>query len=220
LLTHDAPALSNGENARVRRWAFALLTRAFESVAAVLARYLTGPGSENLSEEQLDEARALVRLQEIAVHQVYFASEAYAKPQAQREEQFDDDGADTRAAGVARFASESEHLLRLMCRCRLSAVAYDVLGTLQHLRSADPRRIFLLIGEVVQSAAADAFQFELLAADRVVEIVEQYLAEYRGLFRNDPELIQTLMDLLDRFVEAGWPKATALTYRLDEVFRG
>ena len=80
--------------------------------------------------------------------------------------------------------------------------------------------MFLLMGELVQSAAADAFHFESLAVDRVVEIVEQYLAEYRGLFRNDPQLVQTLMDLLDRFVGAGWPKATALTYRLDEVFRG
>lgn len=34
-----------------------------------------------------------------------------------------------------------------------------------------------------------------------------------------PELRNALLDVLDMFVEAGWPQATRLTYRLDEVFR-
>ena len=52
-----------------------------------------------------------------------------------------------------------------------------------------------------------------------MSIVEQYLAERRELFRNNAALRNTLLDVLDRFVEAGWPKATRLTFRLSEVFR-
>jgi hypothetical protein len=71
----------------------------------------------------------------------------------------------------------------------------------------------------VGSAKRDGIQYEMLTADLVVQIVEQYLAEYPFLFRDDSKLQNHLLDLLDTFVDAGWPKATVLTYRLDEVFR-
>ena len=57
-----------------------------------------------------------------------------------------------------------------------------------------------------------------MATDLVVEIVEQYLADRRDLFL-DAEMRGILLSVLDRFVEAGWPKATRLTFRLSEVFR-
>jgi hypothetical protein len=58
-----------------------------------------------------------------------------------------------------------------------------------------------------------------LAADLVVKLVEQYLAEYRALLREDAECRRTLIEILDVFVQAGWPTARRLTYRLEEIFR-
>jgi hypothetical protein len=63
------------------------------------------------------------------------------------------------------------------------------------------------------------YQFEQMAADLVVRLVERYLAEYRELLQNDPKCRQALVELLDTFVRAGWPAARQLTYRLEEIFR-
>jgi hypothetical protein len=49
--------------------------------------------------------------------------------------------------------------------------------------------------------------------------VERYLADCRHLFRENPSAREALLDILDIFVSAGWPGATRLTYRLNEVFR-
>ena len=57
------------------------------------------------------------------------------------------------------------------------------------------------------------------AAGLVVEIVEQYLAEYRPLLREDTKCRQALIEVLDLFVQAGWPSARRITYRLEDIFR-
>jgi len=50
-------------------------------------------------------------------------------------------------------------------------------------------------------------------------LVEQYLAEYPGLFRTNEECKKALIEALDLFVKVGWPAARRLTYRLDDLFR-
>ena len=43
--------------------------------------------------------------------------------------------------------------------------------------------------------------------------------EYRSLLQEDTECRIALRKTLDAFVEAGWPSAQQLSYRLDEIFR-
>jgi hypothetical protein len=45
------------------------------------------------------------------------------------------------------------------------------------------------------------------------------LAEHRTLLQQDPECSQTLVEMLDIFVRAGWLSAHRLTYGLDEIYR-
>jgi hypothetical protein len=64
-----------------------------------------------------------------------------------------------------------------------------------------------------------AYQYDSLAADLMVKVIERYLAEYRYLFREDPEARNLLLSILDIFVTAGWPSARQLSYGLEEIFR-
>lgn len=68
-----------------------------------------------------------------------------------------------------------------------------------------------------QSPAAHEgeYQLESFAIDLVVRIVERYLADHRDLFRDDERRRDALIQVLDIFVEAGWPEAYRLTYQLD-----
>jgi hypothetical protein len=83
----------------------------------------------------------------------------------------------------------------------------------------DPRAVFLTAGKVVRSSANSGYQFEQMAADLVVQLVERYLAEYRDLLQNDDGCRTVLVELLDTFVKAGWSNARRLTYRLQEIYR-
>jgi len=85
--------------------------------------------------------------------------------------------------------------------------------------SFDPIGVFLRIGRVVQGGKKDSYQYESLAVDLMVRLVERYLAEHRALLRENGECRQTLLEILDTFVQAGWRSARRLTYRLEEIFR-
>lgn len=216
LMSSDDDKLSGDENTRVRRWAFHLLRRAFESTNQQLTALLK-ISDEELTEDQKSQMQTLAGLEDRFVHEVYFASEAF---EAKKQGESSIDLHDERRKRLERFASEADEVLEAFCQTGLTNVAYTVLQTLQHLRHANPRRIFLLVGQLLRSSTGDYVQHESIVADRVVELVEQYLAEERGQFRKDSEMLETLMDLLDLFVDAGWPKAMLLTYRLDEAIRG
>jgi len=83
----------------------------------------------------------------------------------------------------------------------------------------DPRGVFLLIHRVVLAGQQTGYQYESLAADFIVQLVERYLAEYRTLLQEDVDCRRALIEVLDMFVKAGWPSARRLAYHLEEIFR-
>jgi hypothetical protein len=58
-----------------------------------------------------------------------------------------------------------------------------------------------------------------MAVDLLVKVTETYLAEHRLLLQKDQRSREELIDILETFVEAGWPSARRLSYRLEEIFR-
>lgn len=58
---------------------------------------------------------------------------------------------------------------------------------------------------------------EAMGSDIFVRIVGQCLADHRDIFREE-ERRRALVDCLDAFIEAGWPSARRLIYRLPELF--
>ena len=73
----------------------------------------------------------------------------------------------------------------------------------------DPTQVFLRIEKIVNVARSGRYQFESLAVDLMVKMIERYLAEYRGTFQS-AECRRALVVSLDIFVDAGWPKARAV----------
>jgi hypothetical protein len=57
-----------------------------------------------------------------------------------------------------------------------------------------------------------------MAMGEVVKLVESILADYRNKVQEEAS-IKNLLELLDAFVEAGWPDALNLVWRLDEIYR-
>jgi len=58
-----------------------------------------------------------------------------------------------------------------------------------------------------------------MAVDLLVEVIERYLAEQRNLLQEDLQCREELIDILETFVNAGWPSARRLSYRMEEIFR-
>jgi signal recognition particle GTPase len=147
--------------------------------------------------------------------EIYFASGAYKakeknQPEGQQEPQLEK---------MELFYKKTGPILDELADIGLASVTHHLLETLEFLVPIDPRGMFLRIGRLLKAGQQGGYQYESLAADLVVKLVEGYLADHRALLRNDSECRQVLIDVLDIFVKVGWPSARRLTYRLEEIFR-
>ena len=118
-----------------------------------------------------------------------------------------------------RFYEETSDILDELTEIKFASIVHHLLQILEFFIPVDPEGVFLRIGKVVHAGQEGGYQYESMGADLLVRIVERYLAEYRALLQRDDSCLQTLIDVLDVFVQAGWPSARRLTYRLEEIFR-
>jgi len=58
-----------------------------------------------------------------------------------------------------------------------------------------------------------------VGADCFVEVIGHFLADHRELFLTDEIRRRNLIACLDTFMQAGWPAARRLLYRLPELLQ-
>ena len=195
---------------RLRRNAQRLALEFVEASALVIDRYTAmDPASRTDGDHQA--ARAAAHLLDNVGDQLYFSSGAFrANPGEQPT------GLVT-AESKKTFLDETAELLRRIGDVGTPHTIYYLIDLLASLRLADPPRVFDLVAHALLDAGRmHGFQFESLGADRFVEVVGIFLADHRDIF-NDPSRRAKLIECLDAFVEAGWPKARRLLYRLPEL---
>jgi hypothetical protein len=84
--------------------------------------------------------------------------------------------------------------------------------------ACDPTEVLHLTRLAVEGAQGAGYAFDPMAAEEVTGIVETILADHRETAR-DGQPLEDLMRILDIFVQAGWPEAQRLVWRLEELFR-
>jgi hypothetical protein len=145
--------------------------------------------------------------------QLFFASGAHS----------DSDEPKLDTTQTRRFWLESGPLLRALAGELHPHTAYHLIETFEYLLPYAPREIFLLAAQSIRSASVAGFQNESLAAGEVVKLVQRVLADHRDIFQSgggqESECLGALLEVLDLFVEAGWPQARQLTHRLEEIYR-
>lgn len=202
----------------VRLRAFDLITHLLRSAREGLGQLEVAHGDTPFNawpEPDQKSVRSLASLIDNIGNQIYFASGTF-------------DGKKQGGAGGEgpltpekrkRFYLEAGPILDELADVGFPSVAHHLLETLGAFIPLDPRGVFLRIGQVVRGGRKGGYQYESLAADLMVTLVERYLAEYRVLLRENDDCQRTLLEVLDIFVQAGWPSARRLTYRLEEIFR-
>ena len=201
----------------VRQRALDLLQRLLHSTRESLQKLeacYSGTHFNNWSSDDQETAKSLWRLIDSIGSEIYFASGAYdAKDRATR-------GVSGEVSPQSRrFYEEAGTILDELTKVPIPRVTHHLLETLEYFIPVDPRGVFLRIHQVIMSAQKGGYQYESLAANLIVRLIERYLAEHRELLQQDVECRKALIEILDVFVDAGWPSARKLTYRLEEIFR-
>lgn len=193
---------------KLRKSAQALASEIVEVTSAGLESFFAIPNDKK-TEAGRDSAGVCAKLLDHVGDQLYYSSGANA-----------DAGQEVGLFSVATkmaFLRDMAPTLRRIGDFGTPHTIYHLIELLDFLRSADPESVFDLIAHALLDAGQrHGYQFESLATDRFVAVVGVYLADHRDIFK-DLERREKLIACLDVFVEAGWPKARRLLYRLPEL---
>jgi hypothetical protein len=96
--------------------------------------------------------------------------------------------------------------------------AHQFIQLLRGSIACDPAEVLHLTRLAIDGARGAGYAFDPMAAQEVTAVVETMLADHREAVRVGQPL-DDLMLVLDAFVQAGWPEAQRLVWRLEELFR-
>ena len=206
-LTYGSIAQPNPEHEALRFRAWALMERILRSTHAATLKLLSQNTSTPLAEDEQKRLRGLARLVDSMGHDLYAASGASDAKHIRSVEE------------KKRFLSEAGPLLDELTEFNYPSLIHRLLEMFDFLAPVDPPSVFLRIGRIVLTGRQNGYQYESFGADLIIRIVERYLAEFRGVLRENGEYRRILIEILDIFVKVGWPQARQLTYRMEEIFR-
>lgn len=204
----DSPG--DSQEAAIRARAIELSRILLESAGSALHVHVSRLGQSD-NDSIMKRARSTAQIIDGIASDLYFASGAYEVHK----------GAEPRISSdrLDRLYRETAPLLNLLGDVPIANVTHHVLETLSVCIPFDPKGVFLRIAHTINAGKGGDYQLDSLGATLVVKLLERYLAEHRTLLQTDSECQKALIQILDIFVNAGWPEAHRLTYGLGEIFR-
>jgi hypothetical protein len=202
---------ASGENkdVSIRRRCQALAAQVVETTASNLEEFLQQPAAKQT--ELAARGKAFAKLLDQASNEFYYSSGALKNQ---------DNQAQLASLEWKReFLRENAKTFFRVGQAGTPHTIYYLLELLQFLTPADPGTVFDLASNALLSAGRKhGFQFESLGANRFVALIGLFLADHRDLFVDEGRR-KTLVECLDAFVEAGWPSARRLLYRLPDLIQ-
>ncbi|MEK4058504.1 MULTISPECIES: ATP-binding protein [Paenibacillus] len=204
------------EYASIRKRSWDILLQILQEVKVECQSLVEqAPKDDVLSKELQQKHSDIIEIVDAANMAVYFSSGAHDKKNGE-------DGSVSNSFDFERvkvFFTEADKVLDELADFSIPGVTHHLLQTLEFLVPVDPVAIFMRIVRTIRVGQSGEYQLESMGADLLVRLIERYMAEYRIVFRDNPDCLQSLIEVLDIFVKAGWSSAQRLTYRMEEIFR-
>ncbi|MEP1521287.1 hypothetical protein [Ascidiaceihabitans sp.] len=189
--------------------------RAIDLTSQIVRKSSEGLKAHNMAgeptSEQIEVAREDAKLLDTACMQIYFSVGASDSKKTQ------DQPISEKNLGV--FFEEITPTLEQIGDHATPHTIYYLLQLLEFLLPVDPPRSFDLIARALKGGGRQSgYQYESMGADLLVRLLGIFLADHKELFECDARRA-ALIDCLEIFMDAGWPSARRLLYRLPELIQ-
>ncbi|MBR0840482.1 ATP-binding protein [Bradyrhizobium liaoningense] len=195
----------------IRHQAIGFADMVSQRTADILVPYFA---QQTHSKEEDNEAIAASRILHHLLNQFYFSSGAFRDAGGSK-----DDAGLTSIDARRQFLEESKAVIERVASVGTPDTVHYLIDLLEFLMDANPEGVFDLSAQALLGPGrSHGYQYESLGVNRAVTLIGRFLADHRELFE-DPGRRQTLVKCLDLFIEAGWPSARRLLYRLPELLQ-
>ncbi|MBB2157692.1 hypothetical protein HLH33_15465 [Gluconacetobacter diazotrophicus] len=195
------------KDAGLRQRSRELVSTIVDAANARLAVLISVP---NRDADQTKEARECVDLLDVAGNTMYFATNAAAGER--------DSDPEHGNASLDVFFRDNVDLLKRIATYATPQTTHRLLQLVERLVNVDPASAFDLAVRFLQAGRQSGYQNESLGVDLLVKLVGVFLADHKEIFE-DADRRAALVDCLETFLEAGWPTARRLLYRLPELIQ-
>jgi len=203
LLTHD-------KEVGVRKRANEVYRRIAGPAIVCAEEVLASDNSEGTnSEEEIARKRSILLLADRIGTEFYFASGAYTDGKHHKE-------APTELQ-IEWFVNNKD-LVRGLLSLSLPSMMHYLIQLLEYFIPVAPTDVFDMLVHAYDSGRKRNYQFEQMGVEVCVRIIERYLAAHRDIFAGNPKAQADLVRILDIFIDAGWPEARRLAYRLSDIY--
>lgn len=192
-----------------------LRKRAHDLAAAIVIaanHVIAAEATTSKSDENPPEAaQRCAQLVDFACQQLYFAIQQTSPGQART--------IALNENARRRFFNEAEATLFSIGDFATPHTIYYLLQLIESVASIEPARAFDVAARaLLRGGSRSGYQQEFLGASLLVRLVGVFLADHKAIFEDDARR-STLIDCLGLFMEAGWPAARRLLYRLPELIQ-
>ncbi|MGB9072400.1 MAG: hypothetical protein WCC22_06985 [Terriglobales bacterium] len=192
--------------------------RSQKLVEIVVDRTAIGLGEYNKLDSEdrqikQSDGMAFAKCLDYACASLFFGSGAFREPN------FTNSSVIRSAAGKARFLADVRSILERLGDVASPHTIYELLQLLEFLLPAEPSTCFDLVANAMtEGGRKQGYHLDLLGVDIFVRIIGRCLADHDYIFQDEARR-NRLIACLDLFIEAGWPNALRLLYRLPEALR-
>lgn len=167
------------------------------------------PRTDELSEADIEEVKGLGSVLDAACSEMFFAlggagADATRPPSVRAE--------------LSEFAANAQDILLMLGEYPNPHSTYYLIQAFEIIMPVDPKLAFDLTAHALRASAHSGFQYESLGADLLVKLFGIYLADHKEIFEDDGRRA-ALIGALEILMNAGWPSARRLLYRLPELIQ-
>jgi len=199
----DTPGKYDG----IRQRSQTLVSEIVNAANTRLARYVMTPDLDVTASEEVRECAQLI---DTAGMQLFFATDEKSTWSAGNDSDF--------RSGLEVFLQENADLLKRIGEYAQPHTTYYLLQLVERFVDVDAGITFDLAISILQSSTRRGYQNDTLGVDLLVKLVGIFLADHKEIFEDSARRAQ-LIDCLEIFMDAGWPAARRLLYRLPEFIQ-
>lgn len=197
----------NSDN-QVRQRAIGLTSQIVSKASEGLKTHFT---TRELNSEQIEVVRQDAKLLDTACMQIYFSIGASDSNKTKNQP--------INEKNLRVFFEEISPVLEQIADHATPHTIHYLLQLLEYLLPVDPTRSFDIMARALTVGGQQSgYQYESMGADLLVRLLGIFLADYKELFESDVRRA-ALIDCLEIFLDAGWPSARRLLYRLPELIQ-
>lgn len=156
--------------------------------------------------DQPDWVKQVAHLMDYTATEFQFSAEGLMK-HAEREEL------------MGPWWENAEPILDALLEFPHPGIMYPLVQGIGCLVEHDVNRSFHWLRKVTLAGVPSGLALEQLAADHTIGILEQVLAEHRASLADEDELRTDFLQILEAYLDVGWPRAIQLAIELDRIYR-